>query len=348
VVNDENDRHRRIQRALLDWYDRTRRDLPWRRTRDPYAKWIAETMLQQTQVQTVLPYYRRFLKAFPSIGALDRARRDRVLALWSGLGYYHRALNLKRAAAVIVNVHGGKIPRDFRALCALPGIGAYTAGALMSMAFGEPYPAVDGNARRVLARLFDAATEKSLREIAARLVAISRPGDFNQALMDLGATVCLPREPRCGECPLASRCAARKRGNIQNRLAPKPAVRKIDWPLALIEKDGKILLRRRPRGGILPGLWEIPGGERKKSESLRAALERHLDGAGDRVKLENVMGVIRHSITNRRIRARVYRCACESPVSAPEPGWRWFALSSLHRHPLSSLSLKAARLITKS
>ncbi len=344
----KNGKPERVQRALLDWYDRTRRDLPWRRTRDPYAKWIAETMLQQTQVQTVLPYYRRFLKALPSIGALDRARRDRVLALWSGLGYYRRALNLKRAAAAIVNVHGGKIPRDFRALRALPGIGAYTAGALMSMAFGAPYPAVDGNARRVLARLFDAATEKSVREIAARLVAISRPGDFNQALMDLGATVCLPREPRCPQCPLASRCAARKRGNIQNRLAPRPAARKIDWPLALIEKDGKILLRRRPRGGILPGLWEIPGGERKKSESLRTALARHLDGAGGWVKLENVVGVIRHSITNRRIRAPVYRCVATGGASLPARGWRWFRLSSLGRYPLSSLSLKAARLITKS
>jgi A/G-specific adenine glycosylase len=348
VVNDANDRHRRAQRALLDWYDRTRRDLPWRRTRDPYAKWIAETMLQQTQVQTVLPYYRRFLKAFPSIGALDRAPRDRVLALWSGLGYYRRALNLKRAAGAIVHVHGGKIPRDFRALRALPGIGDYTAGALMSMAFGAPYPAVDGNARRVLARLFDAAREKSLREIAARLVAISRPGDFNQALMDLGATVCLPREPRCPQCPLAARCAARKHGNIQNRFAPKPAVRKIDWPLALIEKDGKILLRRRPRGGILPGLWELPGGERKKSESLRTTLERQLDGAGDRVKLENVVGVIRHSITNRRIRAPVYRCVAAGDAPLPARGWRWFALSTLDRHPLSSLSLKAARLVSRS
>lgn len=348
MANDENDRRRRVQRALLDWYDRTRRDLPWRRTRDPYAKWIAETMLQQTQVQTVLPYYRRFLKAFPSVDALDRARRDRVLALWSGLGYYRRATNLKAAARKIARTHGGKIPSDFRALRALPGVGDYTAGALMSMAFGAPYPAVDGNARRVLARLFDAATEKSARETAARLVAISRPGDFNQALMDLGATVCLPREPRCGECPLASRCAARKRGSVQNRLARKPAVRKIDWPLALIEKDGRILLRRRPRGGILPGLWELPGGEKKKNESVRAALERHLDGAGNRVNLENVMGVIRHSITNRRIRAPVYRCVAAGGASVPARGWRWFRISSLGRYPLSSLSLKAARLAAPS
>jgi A/G-specific adenine glycosylase len=342
-----NDKHRRIQRALLAWYDRTRRDLPWRRTQDPYAKWIAETMLQQTQVQTVLPYYRRFLKTFPSVGALDRARRDRVLALWSGLGYYRRATNLKAAARAIVRVHGGKIPREFRALRALPGIGDYTAGALMSMAFGAPYAAIDGNARRVLTRLFNAATEKSVRAAAARLVAISRPGDFNQALMDLGATVCLARAPCCRECPVASHCAARQRGGVRKLLARKTAVRKIDWPLALIEKDGKILLRRRPPGGILPGLWEIPGGERKKSESLRAALARHLDGAGDRVNLGNVVGVIHHSITHRRIRAPVYRYAFAGDAPPPAPGWRWFRLSSLGRHPLSSLSLKAARLLAR-
>ncbi|MGH7765862.1 MAG: A/G-specific adenine glycosylase [Candidatus Binatia bacterium] len=344
----KSDKHERVQRALIAWYGRTRRELPWRRTRDPYAIWIAETMLQQTQVKTVIPYYRRFLEAFPSVGALDRARREAVLAHWSGLGYYRRAINLKRAAATIVNVHGGKIPRDFHALRALPGIGDYTAGALMSIAFGASYPALDGNARRVLARLFDLKTENSVRESAARLVAVSRPGDLNQALMDLGATVCLPREPRCPQCPVASRCATRRRGTIHKQARPKPALRKIDWPLALIEKNGKILLRRRPGGGILPGLWELPGGERNKSEALRAALKRHLDGAGDKITPQSVMGVIRHSITNRSIRAPVYRCACADGTPLPARSWRWFPLSSLHRHPLSSLSLKAAKLITRS
>jgi A/G-specific adenine glycosylase len=342
------DKHEGVQRAMLAWYDRTRRELPWRLTRDPYAIWIAETMLQQTQVKTVLPYYRRFLKAFPSVGALDRARRDRVLALWSGLGYYRRATNLKAAARKISREHGRKLPRDFDALRSLPGIGDYTAGALMSIAFGAPYPALDGNARRVLTRVYNAKTEQSLRQAAARLVALSRPGDLNQALMDLGATVCLPREPRCPQCPVALRCTARRRGSIHQSAAPKPALRSVDWPLALIEKNGKILLRRRPAGGILPGLWEIPGGERKKNETLRAALRRHLDGAISEVKPQSVMGVIRHSITNRRIRAPVYRCACANKASLPSRNWRWFPVSSLSRHPLSSLSLKAAKLIAPS
>jgi A/G-specific adenine glycosylase len=341
------DKHERVHRALLEWYDRTRRELPWRRTRDPYTIWIAETMLQQTQVKTVLPYYTRFLKKFPSMKALDRGRSESVLALWSGLGYYRRALNLKEAARKIVSHHGGEIPRDFRALTALPGVGDYTAGALMSIAFGAPYPAIDGNTRRALSRLFGLKTEKTIRQAAARLVAISRPGDLNQALMDLGATVCLPREPLCGRCPVARRCRARKHGSFHQYVAPKPAMRNIDWPLALIEKNGKILLRRRPGGGILPGLWEVPGGERKKKETLQAALRRNLDGFGRRVKIKSAMGAIRHSITNRRIRAPVYRCVCTADAFLPRPGWRWFLLSSLHRHPLSSLSLKAARFLAQ-
>jgi A/G-specific adenine glycosylase len=341
------DKHERVHRALLAWYGRARRALPWRRTRDPYAIWIAETMLQQTQVKTVLPYYRRFLKAFPSVAALDRARRDRVLALWSGLGYYRRATNLKAAARTISRAHGGALPRDFGALRALPGIGDYTAGALMSIAFGAPYPALDGNARRVLSRLFDLKTEKSVRESAERLARLAQPGDFNQALMDLGATVCLPREPRCPQCPVASRCAARRRGCIRYSAALKPVLRNIDWPLALIENNGKILLRRRPGAGILPGLWEIPGGERKKSETLRAALRRHLDGAGDKVKPQSIISVIRHSIANRSIRAPVYRCAGALGAALPARNWRWFRLASLNRHPLSALTLKAAKLVSR-
>jgi A/G-specific adenine glycosylase len=343
-----DDKHARVRRALVKWYDRAKRDLPWRRAGDPYAIWIAETMLQQTQVKTVLPYYRRFLEAFPSVAALAEARREKVLALWSGLGYYRRALNLKKAARKIARAHGGKLPRDIRALRALPGIGPYTAGALMSIAFDAPYPALDANARRVLARLFDIEGEGDLERVAMRLVAGPRPGDFNQALMDLGATVCLSRKPRCANCPVGRWCRARKSGALRlgGPVRRKPAARNVDWPLAVITKNGKILLRRRPSGGILPGLWEIPGGERKKSEPLRSALLRELDALGGSVKLESLMGVVRHSITNRRIRAPVYLCAGAASSARPARGWRWFPLASLDQYPLSSLSLKAARLVT--
>jgi len=336
-----------IQRRLLDWYRRNRRDLPWRRTKDPYAVWISETMLQQTQVKTVLPYYRRFLKALPTLSHLDRASTERVLTLWSGLGYYRRAASLKRAARKLMLEHGGKIPADFKALRALPGVGLYTAGALMSIAFNRPYPALDGNARRVLQRLFGVQDEKAVRGIAGKLVITSRPREWNQALMELGARVCLPRKPSCPRCPLAKLCAWRRSDGsaVPRPERTRPKVRRVEWTLALVRKNGKVLLRRRPEGLLLSGLWEIPGGERKKGESLKAALSRHLGPLRSRVKAEALMGEIRHAITYRRIRAYLYRCATPRAVHLPNNDWSWVAPRSLSRRPVSALSLKAIKLI---
>jgi A/G-specific adenine glycosylase len=344
----QKDKDARIRRALLHWYDRARRDLPWRGARDPYAIWVAETMLQQTQVKTVLPYYRRFLAALPSVVALDAARREKVLALWSGLGYYRRALNLKKAARKIVRRHGGKVPRDFRALRELPGIGDYTAGALMSIAFGARYAALDGNARRVLARLYGTSDEQAVRDTAARLVPAARPGDFNQALMDLGATLCLPRNPECTSCPATPCCVTRSSRVLGAKRAAAKRPRNVDWPLGVIENKGRILLRRRSKdAGILPGLWEIPGGERKPGEALRSSLLRQLAPVDARLASPAPLGVIRHTITDRNIRAPVYRCTLNATASARASGWRWFPLESLGKLPLSSLSLKAARLVHK-
>jgi len=188
---------RQIRRSLLRWYDKTRRDLPWRHTHDPYAVWIAETMLQQTQVKTVLPYYRRFLGIFPTLKSLDRAPKEKVLALWSGLGYYRRAENLKEAARILASKYGGTLPRDYKALLQLPGVGPYTAGALMSIAFKQRYPALDGNAKRVISRLLNLRTEGKVSEGAWQLVPRSRPGHFNQALMELGSGICHPKNPSC-------------------------------------------------------------------------------------------------------------------------------------------------------
>jgi A/G-specific adenine glycosylase len=336
---------KRLRTKLLRWYDRNRRRLPWRRTGDPYAIWIAETMLQQTQVKTVIPYYRRFLRAFPTLAALDRAHLEKVLALWSGLGYYRRAENLKKSAKKIMREHGGELPRQYGALRALPGIGPYTAGAVMSIAFHRPYPALDGNGRRVLSRLFAVNAEKRLGEIAGRLVQGPRPGDFNQALMDLGSAVCFPREPRCPACPVAGDCAWHEAPLFRRRrFAPtKPKMKKIVWPLALVENNGRILLRRRPPGSLLSGLWEVPGGERKNGEAATAALRRHLSGSGKSARPGTMIGAIRHSITNRRIRAPLYLCAGPKTKTLPS-GWRWVKPSSLGRYPLSSLSLKALKL----
>ncbi|MBI2539930.1 MAG: A/G-specific adenine glycosylase, partial [Deltaproteobacteria bacterium] len=366
----------RIRRTPLRWYQKNRRELPWRRTRDPYAILIAETMLQQTQVRTVLPYYRRFLKAFPTVGALDRASKEKVLALWSGLGYYRRVENLKRAARIIAREHGGKIPRQFDSLRALPGVGAYTAGALMSIAFNRPYPALDGNARRVLLRIFGIEDENDLYAIASRAARCARPGEWNQALMELGATICVARNPHCPLCPVRQSCAAWRRGRalekapsaptraLVPRLAslahddpergptvtgrgPRRRVEKIQWPLLVIQKRQKVLLRRRPAAALLNGLWELPGGERQRGESLTAALTRHLNGLGSIVDQSLLVGEVRHSITHRRIRAPVFLLAQPGKEIRPGRGWRWAPLSSLRRYPLSSLSLKAIKLATE-
>ncbi|MGH7844829.1 MAG: A/G-specific adenine glycosylase [Candidatus Binatia bacterium] len=336
-----------IRRRLLRWYDRHRRDLPWRKTRDPYALWIAESMLQQTQVNTVVPYYRDFLKAFPSLRALDRAPREKVLALWSGLGYYRRAENLKRAARIIVRNHQGSMPQEFNALRALPGIGDYTAGALASIAFNRPHPALDGNARRVLRRLFHAQKETALNELARKLISRSRPGEFNQALMDLGSQVCLPRQPNCFACPCRRLCQAHLSGSYHLH-GRRPATQSVEiiWPLAIILRNGRILLRRRANTGLLARLWEIPGGEKMPDEAPREALQRQLRSVQGVGKVTRPAGEVRHSITRYKIRSPLFVCSMSTDALAPGAGWRWVSLASLKRYPLSSLSMKAVKLVT--
>lgn len=338
-----------IRGRVLAWYRKNRRDLPWRRTRDPYAIWVAETMLQQTQVKTVLPYYRRFLKAFPTLAALDRGSKAKTLALWSGLGYYRRAENLKKAARIIVRDHRGKMPRHFDALRALPGVGPYTAGALMSIAFNRVFPALDANARRVLARIFNVRGEKELWDVGSRLIPRSRPGDWNQALMELGATICVARDPECPLCPISQFCATSMSGCFQSKApsAAKRRAKRVQWPLAVIQNNKKILLRRRPAAGLLGGLWEVPGGERKKRESVKAALTRHLNGLGKIVSPASLAGEVRHSITYRRIRAPVFFFSQYRKGLRSDSSWRWVSPSSLYRYPLTTLSRKAIKLVTE-
>jgi A/G-specific adenine glycosylase len=336
-----------LRRKLLRWYAKNKRDLPWRKNADPYAIWIAETMLQQTQVKTVLPYYERFLEAYPALEALARASRWQILRLWSGLGYYRRAAHLRAAARRLVDDHGGKFPQNYDALRALPGIGDYTAGALLSMAFQKRYPAVDGNALRVLSRVFNLTSRAEVRAIAARLVPRSRPGAFNQALMELGATVCLSSEPRCAACPIKSECALFRRGAWAHRSSTKrKSFRDVTWPLAIVRRRGKILLHRRPAGGLLAGLWELPGLEAARKETARVALRRELKKRIDDLPPLTRIGELRHSITYRRIRAPVYFVDCHSrPTHAPaNSDWRWAARSDLEWLPMSSLSKKALRL----
>jgi A/G-specific adenine glycosylase len=337
-----------IRRKLLRWYDKNRRDLPWRRTGDPYAIWVAETMLQQTQVVTVVPYYERFLENFPTVDALARAPLKKVLALWSGLGYYRRASNLKAAAEILVRRHAGRLPTNYDDLLALPGVGPYTGGALMSIAFQKPYPAIDVNARRVLGRLFNLPSEKKLRAAAADLVSRSRPGQFNQGLMELGAKICAPKSPRCPECPLRRDCAAQNGdGRMATTAKKNNGVKAMTWPLAVVRRRGKILLRRRSADGILAGLWELPGGALGGHKSARACLKQHLRELDGALKSDLHIGEFRHSITDRRIRSPLYLFDIRrgAELTRPGPNWRWISPRSLREYPVSSMTIKALRIL---
>jgi A/G-specific adenine glycosylase len=307
-----------VRAKLLAWYRANRRDLPWRRTRDPYAIWISEAMLQQTRVETVLPYYGRFLARFPDVASLAASSLEDVLGVWTGLGYYSRARNLHRAAQTMVERHGGALPDDPEALRALPGIGRYTAGAVASIAFDRPEPIVDGNVARVLARLHEIRDEiggrdaqRRLWEEAAALAEGPDPGALNQALMELGATLCTPRAPRCIACPIMDECRARAAGDPESlpRKAPKARARAVEAAAGLLVRGGRTLAVRRPDAGLLAGMWELPGGELEAGESASDALARTL---ADRVGLEvaeaRPLGSVEHVFTHLRLRLHVFDC----------------------------------------
>ena len=337
-----------MRRRLLNWYRQSRRDLPWRRSRDPYAIWISETMLQQTQVKTVLPYYGRFMTAFPTVQSLARAPLPRVLRLWSGLGYYRRAENLHKAARQIVRQYDGIVPRDYARLRALPGIGDYTAGALLSIAFGEKYPAIDGNVRRVVGRLVVTKSNQEIHTYAAKLAKTSQPGNLNQALMELGATVCTPSEPDCDNCPVAAHCRSRSQPGQRLAKAPRAKVtfREVTWPLAIVNYRGKILLRRRQADGLLAKLWELPGAEIEPTAKPEAVIKKELRPLSVTGLEAQCLGELRHSITNRRIHAPVllYRWPVNTAVPQDKPEWRWIVPTQLHHYATSALTSKAVKL----
>ena len=307
------ERDHEIAAALGAWFDAVARDLPWRRTRDPYAIWLSEIMLQQTRVDTVIPYFDRFLSRFPTVGDLARADLDQVLSLWSGLGYYRRARIMHLAAREVTERHGGVFPGDAQALRALPGVGAYTAGAVASIAFDLREPLVDGNVARVLSRL-DAIDDdirsttgqRALWAAAARLVPEARPGRFNQALMELGATVCTPRAPRCTACPVNGLCVARAEGREEDLpvLAPKRKVPSVRMVAAVLWTGHRVYLARRTEGGLFGGLWEPPMVEADTLDEARTSLAEA--GIPERIVLCEV-GRVRHILTHRRLEVTVAR-----------------------------------------
>jgi A/G-specific adenine glycosylase len=292
--------------------------MPWRGETDPYRVWISEVMLQQTRVETVRERYGPFLREFPDVEALARASEGRVLKAWEGLGYYARARNLRRAAMAVASDHGSRLPTDVATLRTLPGFGPYTAAAVASIAFGRAAAVVDGNVVRVLARLIDerrdvtkGATKARLQAVADRLIDPTRPGDWNQAVMDLGATLCAPREPKCLLCPLASACRARAAGTA-SKLPTKARKKKgphHEIAAALVWKAGEVLIGRRPADGLLGGLWEFPGGKREDGESLEEACAREvLEETGLRVEVVAPCARVEHAFTHFSISFHVFHC----------------------------------------
>lgn len=305
---------RRLRKKLLRWYDEERRKLPWRESPSAYGTVVSEFMLQQTQVSTVVPYYERFLKKFSSFKALAKAPEGEVLAAWSGLGYYRRARALRRTAEQVVREHGGELPRDFEALLKLPGLGRYTAAAVGSIALGLKRAAVDGNVRRVVARLFaldgPASNDRSIERYAERLLAPRRPGDWNQAMMELGATVCTPRAPRCLVCPLQNDCRARGEGRPEAypKAKKQPAVRQVGEIAVAAMKGGKVLVLQRGEDGAFAGMWELPRLDTREVDAEQLTPGRVLfDLARMRAKSFEEVGETRATFTHHRIRTRLIR-----------------------------------------
>ena len=338
---------RRLQTGLLAWYRQHQRQLPWRESQDVYPIWVSEVMLQQTQVQTVVPYFLRFMAAFPTLEELARADTQDLLRCWAGLGYYSRARNLRQAARILVREHGGEFPRSYREALRLPGIGPYTAAAILSIAFDQPLLALDGNVVRVLARLFrlegDPARSPVQGMLAAagqQLLPAHRPGEFNQALMELGATVCLPRNPRCLLCPWSSHCEALKSG-VQDRLPEKgkrPDTRLSRQAAAVIRHRGRFLIRRRSGARLLQDMWEFPGGEFKRSDLAHSLVKQIQGEFALSVRLGSPLTTIKHAVTNRRITLTVYEARLKPPLpptlSIPDARWIW--LSQAGRYPLTA------------
>jgi len=344
--------------TLLPWYDRTRRDLPWRKTRDPYAIWVSEMMLQQTQVATVLGYYERWMKRFPTVRSLSAAGEDDVLHAWQGLGYYSRARNLWRGARAVVADHGGRLPTTAAALRALPGIGPYSAGAIASIAFGERAPLVDGNVVRVLCRRFGLHGDPSrsplkteLWALAARLVPAERPGDFNQALMELGATVCTPRAPRCDACPLRPGCVARREGTVERlpELPKRTETVTVARAAAVVERRGRVLCVKVEAGASRwAGMWQMPNTDVARGESGSDAATRAVrEASGLAAAAGERLLTVRHSVTHHRITLDVFQC--DSRRGAPRPlparAVEWFSVGDLDALAMPAAHRRIARFL---
>ncbi len=342
----------RFQKALVAWYLDNQRALPWRNTDDPYSIWISEVMLQQTQVNTVLPYYRAFLIKFPTVKRLARAKLQEVLKIWEGLGYYARARNLHRAAGIVHREFNGVIPADWETFHKLPGVGDYIAAAVLSIAYDQPYAVVDGNVKRVLARLqcIDvpaniAASAKTFRTTAENLKDNRVPGTYNQALMELGALICKPKAPLCETCPVQLFCEAYETGTVP--AYPRKTARR-PTPLyhiavGVVIKNGRILITRRKTDGLLGGLWEFPGGKIKKGEKAKSACIREIkEEVNLTIKKVEHLAQVKHAYTHFKIIMDVFCCEyLAGRVKRNGPvDHRWIKMRAIDRYPLPKANHK--------
>jgi A/G-specific adenine glycosylase len=341
---------RNIQARLLKWFKKKGRDLPWRKTRDPYAIWVSEIMLQQTQVTTVIPYYKKFLKSFPTVCHLARADLSTVLKTWEGLGYYSRARNLHSASQIVLNRFHGEIPEDLEGLLSLPGIGRSTAGAILSSAFHKDAPILDGNAKRVISRLFAVSdnpaagrTDDLLWRISESLVPKGFSYPFNQALMDLGSMLCMVRKPDCDRCPLRDVCKGRASGKPESY--PPKRIRRtiphVESVSAVITRNAKVLLKQRPPSGLLGGLWEFPNWriKEKQRSRLRTRLRNHIKkDIGITVDVKELIGTFRQTFSHFKLTLRVYHCQA---IGGKRKG-DWIAFGSPHLFPMSRIHRRIA------
>jgi A/G-specific adenine glycosylase len=354
---------KRLPSKLLRWYRKNKRSLPWRDAprADPYVVWVSEIMLQQTRVETVIPYFERWMRLFPDVRALAGSSEHDVLNAWEGLGYYSRARNLHKAAKIVTDQHQGEIPRDLDGLHKLPGIGRYTVGAIASIAFKMDVAALDGNIKRVYARLFDVNEpvgspegEKILWKLADENLPKGEAGDYNQALMDLGAMICVPKNPRCLICPVMELCKARQAGTQEQRpvMKPKKAVPHYVHAAGVIIKGGRVLLAQRPSKGLLGGMWEFPNGRvngdpaRELPKALETGYRLGLRvKRGGNIRNKKALGVVQHAYTHFKV--TVYPFECELVSISKNQNLEWISLKELDNYPMGKIDRQIAKMIIK-
>ena len=348
-----------LQSHLLNWYKKAKRDMPWRKNRDPYRILVSEFMLQQTQVKTVIPYYKNWMKSYPTIKKLASTSESNVLKHWQGLGYYTRARNLRNSAIQIQKNYAGRIPDSLQEIQKLPGVGRYTAGAVLSIAYDKKVPVVDGNVKRVLSRLFllreNGAYKKSENKLWSTMETLlpeKNCGDFNQAFMELGATICLPKNPFCDDCPLKTFCQAMEKG-VQHQFPPKkktPKISSIKVSAAVIFNKGQIYIQKRKTEGLMGGLWEFPGGKIEPGETEKECLRREIkEELGLRIRIGEKIMTHHHSYTRFRVTLNVFNCHIHSGTLSPSAceEWKWVNPQELNQFPFPAANIKVIDLLNK-